>query len=87
MQSKQRWNKDKGGVIGEDNVFIISMSTEDSWWDDADEDDEEQIDRKVAVDTSKKKKNDTKNVVTREVPDVEDNETLPSLHTKAGEDE
>ena len=39
------------------------------------------------MDTSKKKKIDAKNVVTRELPDVEDNETLPSNHTKADEGE
>ena len=36
MQSKQRWDKDKGGVIGEDDEFIATASKSDSWWDDDD---------------------------------------------------
>ena len=39
------------------------------------------------MDTSKKPKIDAKRVVNAEEPDVEDDNTLPSLHTKAGEDE
>ena len=34
MQSKQRWYKEKGGAIGEDDDFISSTSAEYSWWDD-----------------------------------------------------
>jgi len=55
--------------------------------DDATEEEKYQSGRKVALDTSKKAKTDAKNVVSRDIPDVEDNTTLPSLHTKAGEDE
>ena len=39
------------------------------------------------MDTSKKPKIDAKRVVNAEEPDVDDDNTLPSLHTKAGEDE
>ena len=88
MQSKQRWDEDKGGVIGEDDTFITSTSAEDSWWDEENDDaEEDNSKRKIAVDTSKKPKIDAKRVVNAEEPDVEDDNTLPSLHTKAGEDE
>ena len=30
MQSKQRWNEDTEGIIGEDDTFITSTSVEDS---------------------------------------------------------
>ena len=35
----------------------------------------------------KRRKIDAKNAINRDVPDVEDNQPLPFLHTKAGEDE
>ena len=87
MKSKQRWDKDKGGFIGEDDEFITSTSAEDSWWDDATEEEEDQSGRKGAIDTSKKAEIVAKNIISRDVPNIEDNKTLPSLHKKAGEDE
>ena len=87
MKSKQRWDKYKVDVIDKDDEFITFISTEESWWDDAIEDDKRQSGRNMAIDTSKKKTIDAKNVVSRNVPDVEDDQTLPSLHTKAGESE
>lgn len=83
IQSTQRWDKNKGGVIGEDDEFMTSSSAEDSWWGDATEEEKEQSDRKVAIDAVI----DAKNVVTMDVPDVEDNQTLPSLRTKVGDEE
>ena len=76
MQSKQRWDHEKGGVIGEDDEFITSASAEDSWWDEDDvPKDGKQATQRITI--------DAKNVVSREVPDAEDNNSLPSLHTKA----
>jgi len=77
----------KGGIVGEDDKFIASTFAEDSWWDDVTEEEEDQSGRKVAIDISKKAKIDVKNVLSSDVPGVEDNNTLPSLHTKSGEDE
>ena len=34
IQSKQLWDKGKGGVIGDDDEFVSSTSAEDSWRDD-----------------------------------------------------
>ena len=54
MQSKQRWDEDKGGVIGEDDTFITSTSAEDSRWDEENDDaEEDDSKRKIAVGTSK----------------------------------
>ena len=33
VQLRQRWDKDKGGLVGEDNACITDESTSDSWWD------------------------------------------------------
>ena len=78
MQSRQRWDKDKGGLVGEDEIGITNESKSDSWWDD-----EEIADitgePKVVIDATK--------VTTRDIPDEEDNASLPSLNTKVeGED-
>ena len=40
--------------------------------------------RKIDIDATKKYAIDTKHVVTGYTPDTENNETLPSLHTKSG---
>ena len=73
MQSNQRWDKDKGGVIGKDDEFIARASTSDSWWDDDD-----------IINTGGKHIKvvfDAKNVVSRNVPNEEDNRSLPILNT------
>ena len=75
MQSKQRWDKEKGGVIGEDDEFISSTSAEDSWWDEDITPTDGGATKRVTI--------DAKNVVSRDVLDEDDNNTLPSLHTKA----
>ena len=76
MQSKQRWDNDKGGVIGEDDEFIATASKSESWWDDEDSDDANTNDKpKVVI--------DAKNIITRDVPDEEDNASIPTLNTKA----
>ena len=74
MQSNQRWDKDKGEVIGEDNEFIAGASTLDSWWDDDNIVNTEGKHTKVVI--------DAKNVVSRDVPNEEDNRSLPTLNTK-----
>ena len=75
MQSKQRWYSDKGGVIGEDDKFIATASKSESWWDDEDSDDANSTDKpKVVI--------DAKNSITRDVPDEEDNASIPTLNTK-----
>ena len=79
MQSKQRWDQEKGGVIGEDDEFISSTSGETSWWDEDLETDGNQRTQRITI--------DAKNVVTRDVPDAVDSNSLPSLHTKADEGE
>ena len=80
MQSKQRWDQEKGGVIGEDDEFISSTSGEASWWDeDLDVTDGKQRTQRITI--------DAKNVVSRDVPDADDTNSLPSLHTKADEGE
>ena len=82
MQSKQIWDKEKGGVIGEDDEFISSMTAEESWLYD---------DIEVIGNTNRKTGNaasepiikiDAKNMVSRDIPDVDDNATLPSLDIK-----
>ena len=61
------------------------MSVEDSWWDESVGDIMgTSCKRKMATDTTKKYAIDTKHVVTRYILDTENNETLPSLHTKSG---
>ena len=75
MQSKQRWDSEKGGVIGEDDEFIATVSKSESWWDDEDIDDANTSDKpKVVI--------DAKNIITRDVPDEEDNASIPTLNTK-----
>lgn len=70
-----------GGVVGEDDEFIASASAEDSWWDGANEE-EDKSGRKVVIDTSKEATIDAKTIVSSNVPDVENYNTLPFLHTK-----
>ena len=58
--------------------FISSTSAEDSWWDNGiSTTGEEQGTNRITI--------DARNVVSREVPDEDDNNILPSLHTKADE--
>ena len=86
MQSKQRWDRDKGGSIGEDDKFISSMSGEDSWRADLFVNEGgEPSSWNIAIDTTKKSRIDAKNVIIRDIPDTEDNHIIPSLHTKAGD--
>ena len=86
MQSKQRWDKEKGGVIGEDEKSISSMTGVDSWWDKTEGNAVgTPSQRNVAIGATKKTSIDAKNVVTIDIPDVNDNETLPLPHIKAGE--
>ena len=78
MQSKQRWDKKRGGFIGEDNEFVSSTSAEDSWWvNNITTTGGEQGTKLITI--------DAKNVVSREVPDEDDNNTLSSLHTRVDE--
>ena len=80
MQSRQRWDKDKGGLVGEDEVCITNESKSDSWWDDEDVDETTATgEPKVVIDATK--------VITRDVPDEEDNASLPSLNTKVEGDD
>ena len=67
-------------MIGEDNEFVATASKLDSWWDDDEAEDTTTKDKpKVVIDAT--------NVVTREVPDEEDNDLLPTLNTKVESDE
>ena len=36
MQSRERWGKGKGVLVGEDEVCVTNESKSDSWWDDED---------------------------------------------------
>ena len=76
MQSKKRWDKEKGGVIGEDDEFISSISVEDSWWDD-------DFGMTKGAQGTKHITIDTKNMVSWDVPGDNGDNTLPSLQTKA----
>ena len=71
MQDAQKWDKDKGGIINEDDLMLAESAQTSSWWD------EEQTDKKqpkVVVDLSK--------VVTSEVNGKYDNESLPTVNTR-----
>ena len=76
---KQIRDSEKGGVIGEDDEFIATVSKSDSWWDDDEAEDKNAKYNKVVI--------DAKTIVTREVPDEEDNASLPTLNTKVEGDE
>ena len=82
MQSKQMCHNDKVGVIVEDDEFITSVSTVDSWWDNDQEDIQGASKRKAGI---TKVIVDTKNFIPREILDTDDNITLPSLNIKADE--
>ena len=86
MKSKQRWDKDKEGIIGEDEkLSLLRLQRIHSGMMQLRK--RKQSGSKVDINTSKKAKIDAKNLVNRDVPGVEDNNTLSSLHTKSGEDE
>lgn len=86
MQSKQMWDKDKGVVIGEDDEFISFMTVEESWWDDNVNKTNETINRTVGnTDSTHTMKVDAKYVLSRDIHNVDDNATLPSLKTKTTE--
>ena len=76
MQSNQRWDKENGGVIGEDDELISFTSAEDSWWD-------EDVEITGVHKVTKRVTINTRSVVSRDAPDNCDNNTLPSLNTKA----
>ena len=58
MQSKQLWDKEKGGVIGEYDEVISSVTGKDSWLDDTVVDDAgSPSQRKVAIATTRKEIN------------------------------
>lgn len=87
MQSNQwLWDKDRGGVIGEDDEFISSMSTRDSW-------EHNTLDKPqgiscrctIHVDPAPTIKVNKRNVVSREMLDTGNNTKLPSLYTKTDE--
>ena len=85
IQSKQRWDKCKGGSIGEDDDFISSISAEDSWWDDKEVKNETGSKRMVAIDGTQQVAINAKNVVSRDVLDADNDDSQPSLNTKANE--
>ena len=81
IQLKQRWDKEKCGVIGDDYEVISLMIANVSWWDDSVGNSVgAPIQYKVATDTTKRKSIDAKKLVTRDIYDNEDNLTFPSLH-------
>ena len=79
-------------MIGEDDDFISSITAEESWWegDDDDNDDDNEANGATSrlfgnAGATPNIKVDAKKVVSREIFDVDDNSTLPSLQKKANE--
>ena len=84
MKSRQRWDKNKGGVIGEDDDFIFSMTAEESWWDDDGEEENGATNRLFGnAGTTSNIKVDAKNMISKDIPDVDNIATLSSLQTDA----
>lgn len=79
MQSKQRWDKYKLGVISEDHECITNVSTLDSQWD---------HNKAETTDATRRSKVvvDANNFLSRNVSDGNNNLTLSSLNTKVEED-
>lgn len=62
------------------------MTGVDSWWGEYEVDAANTTSqRDIAINVTKKKSVDTKNIVSRDISDVDENKTLPLLHIKAGE--
>ena len=73
--NKKKWKKDKGKVIGEDDEFISSILVKNSWWDD-------DIGMTEGAQGTKRITIDAKNMVFPDVPDNNDNNTLPSIQKR-----
>ena len=69
LQGGQTWDKEKGGIINEDDEMLANVSKDKSWWDIEDS----PTDNKVIVDVSK--------VVTESKITNQDDHSLPTVNT------
>ena len=75
IQSNQKLDIYKGGVVRDDYDFLASASIASFWWDDAFKLEESK--QKVNIDTSS-------NVINFDERDVSDDNILPMCNTKVG---
>ena len=71
MQGSQKWDKDKGGILNEDDTLLTESAQTSSWWDN---NQPEKKQNRVVVDVSK--------INTSEVNEKIDNVSLPTVNTK-----
>ena len=71
MQDLQKWDKDKGGIVNEDDAMMSEFANSSSWWD---VDQAEKTEKTIVVDVSK--------VVTTETITKNDDASLPTVNTK-----